>query len=110
MRFCATIAVLMLALVGATASPSAADVQAHAATHCKSLGRPGTDTGIYKIEARHISCKSTRKILNKWWHDASQPDVGPAGWHCRKHASNDISFRTRCSHGHARIGYTMYLE
>jgi hypothetical protein len=109
-RICATIVVLMLALVGATASPSAANAPAVAATHCKNIGRPGTDTGIYSIQARHISCASTRRILKKWFTDASQPDIGPAGWHCRRHASNDISFRTRCSHKHARIGFTMYLE
>jgi hypothetical protein len=109
-RILATTLVLIAALVAATASPSVADSPARAATHCKNIGQPGTDTGLYGIQARHISCKSTRRILNKWFHDASEPDIGPQGWHCRRHAAGEISFRTRCSHKHARIAFTQYSE
>ena len=107
-RVLAATALVLAGLVGATASPAASSMSARAATHCRDVGPPGTDTGLYSVVASHISCKSARRVLTRWYNDASAPDSGPRGWHCRRHASGEISFRTRCSNKHARIAFTQF--
>jgi hypothetical protein len=109
-RALATLLPALAAICAATGAAGASTPVARATTHCRDIGPPGTDVGLYHVVASHITCGRARRVLNRWYHDASAPDSGPVGWHCRTHAAGPISYRVRCARGHARIAFTEYSD
>jgi hypothetical protein len=76
--------------------------------HCGMIGPAQSDVGLYNITAKRLSCRKTRRVLTRWYNDASAPDAGPRGWKCRTRQTGSFSFRTACRHGHFRIAWTQY--
>jgi len=87
---------------------SAQTARAAGAQHCRDVGPPQTDVGLYRITATRISCRRARTILNHWYHNAAAPDSGPRGWECSRRRTSSYSSRTTCRHRKARIGFTQY--
>lgn len=76
--------------------------------HCRDVGPPRTDVGLYHITATRISCRKARIVLRRWYYDRSAPNSGPRGWRCSTRQTSPYSFRTACTRRRARIGFTRY--
>lgn len=76
--------------------------------HCRDVGPPQTDVGLYHITASGIACRRARSVLNRWYYDRSAPHSGPRGWRCSTRQIGPYSYRTTCTRKKARIGFTQY--
>jgi hypothetical protein len=91
-----------------SAEGSAQSARAADARHCRDVGPPQTDVGLYKITATRVSCRRARAILNRWYKDPSAPHSGPRGWKCSRRRTSSYSFRTTCRRRGAQIGFAQF--
>jgi hypothetical protein len=73
---------VIVGLIIVPAEGSAQPARAADARHCRDIGPPQTDVGLYKITATRISCRRARAIVNRWYNNPSAPHSGPRGWEC----------------------------
>jgi hypothetical protein len=85
-----------------------AETAGTASRNCGTIGSDQSDTGLYNVTAQRLSCRKARRILTRWYNDASAPDSGPRGWRCSTRSHGRYVTRTGCRHGHFRIAWTQY--
>src|SRR5690348_13440813 len=111
MRRPGSLLLLIFVVVGLIIVPAESSAQlasAADARHCRDVGPPQTDVGLYKITAQRITCRRARAILNGWYNNPSAPHSGPRGWKCSTRRTSSYSFRTTCRRRGAQIGFTQY--
>lgn len=111
-RLCLIVCLAALALVGAASSADASNngrdpaMATVAALHCRDVGPPNSDVGLYQVTATRLSCSQARSVLRRWYNNPSAPRSGPRGWRCWTRQTSAFAYRTTCRRKGATIRFT----